>query len=276
MCWCGQYVYFLQMEGSGCVRFLISSLMYLSLSGCMGVTIIDAGYRGVFKNFGKVSETPLSEGIHFYNPFSSDIEEMNIQEVKWEDETSTYTRDTQKTKIAYTLNFYPDEKKMPYFYTQYGTDWAKKLIPQMALGTIKDVFGKINADEINGAREKTAQEISSHLHTKLLEIGIYFRAFEITHLTFEAAYEAAVEAKVIATQHAIESKNKTAMIEEQAKQTVVSARAEAQSMMIRSEALSKNKGLIGYEAIQKWDGKLPRIILGDKSMPILQMGEFLK
>lgn len=33
-------------------------------------------------------------------------------------------------------------------------------------------------------------------------------------------------------------------------------------MEIKSEALSKNKGLTEYEAVQKWDGKLPQYMLG--------------
>ena len=38
--------------------------------------------------------------------------------------------------------------------------------------------------------------------------------------------------------------------------------AVAEAMEIKSEALPKNKGLTEYEAVQKWDGKLPQYMLG--------------
>jgi hypothetical protein len=43
-------------------------------------------------------------------------------------------------------------------------------------------------------------------------------------------------------------------------------------MLIRSEALSKNKGLVEYEAVQKWDGKLPQYMLGGAT-PFINISE---
>ena len=59
---------------------------------------------------------------------------------------------------------------------------------------------------------------------------------------FDDAYEHAVEQKVVAIQSAQQAKNETVRIEEQAKQTIVTAKAQAEAMTIQSEALSKNKG----------------------------------
>ena len=49
------------------------------------------------------------------------------------------------------------------------------------------------------------------------------------NLDFDDAYEKAVEAKVVAIQRAAEAKNETVQIEEQAKQTVKTAQAEAEA-----------------------------------------------
>ena len=58
-------------------------------------------------------------------------------------------------------------------------------------------------------------------------------------------------------------------IEEQAKQKVMAAEAEAKSMAIRSEALSKNQNLVAYEAVQKWNGVLPVNIYGSAPIPFI-------
>ncbi|MDR0715579.1 MAG: hypothetical protein LBF25_02290 [Puniceicoccales bacterium] len=41
------------------------------------------------------------------------------------------------------------------------------------------------------------------------------------------------------------------------------AEAEAKSMVIRANALSQNKALVDYEAVQKWNGKLPKYMMGN-------------
>ncbi len=61
-------------------------------------------------------------------------------------------------------------------------------------------------------------------------------------------------------------------MEENAKQQVIAAKAEAESMTIRSQALSQNKGLVEYEAVQKWDGKMPQYMLGNGTMPFVSIG----
>lgn len=252
---------------------VLSSVLSLSLllQGCFGVKIIDSGHRGVYKKFGQVGDAVLSEGLHFYNPFSSEIVEMNVQENKYGNDTTTYTKDTQKVAIHYVLNHSPDGNKMNEFYQKYGVSWEDKLIPQVVLGSIKDVIGKINADDLNGARDKTAQLIEAEIQKKLAAVHIFVRSFELTSITFEHDYEKAVEAKVIATQRAIEAQNRTAEVREQAEQRLIEAKSMATSMKIRSEALSKNKNLVEYEAVQKWNGQLPQVMLGEKGMPFLKL-----
>ena len=51
-------------------------------------------------------------------------------------------------------------------------------------------------------------------------------------------------------------------VEERAKQKIISAQAEAKSMTIRARALTQNKALVEYEAVQKWDGKMPHMMMG--------------
>lgn len=103
-------------------------------------------------------------------------------------------------------------------------------------------------------RHSALEAIRSHLANR----GVVVTNLEITDIDFDDAYERAVEAKAVAVQKAAEARNKTVEIEENAKQKIICARAEAESMRIRSEALERNKGLVDYEAVQRWDGKLPQ------------------
>ena len=82
---------------------------------------------------------------------------------------------------------------------------------------------------------------------------------EIERVRAEAALEAREEAMRLREE-----------IEEEAKQKVISAKAEAESMRIRSQALSQNRNLVEYEAVQKWDGNLPQYMMGN-SVPFLNL-----
>lgn len=89
--------------------------------------------------------------------------------------------------------------------------------------------------------------------------------FQFINIDYSDKFEGAIEDKVIAEQKAQEAVNNTKRIKEEAEQKLISAKAEAEAMEIKSEALSKNKGLTEYEAVQKWDGKLPQYMLGNST-----------
>jgi hypothetical protein len=92
----------------------------------------------------------------------------------------------------------------------------------------------------------------------------------MVNIQYQKDFETAVERKVTAIQKAIEEQNRTRQIEEQAKQKVIDAKAQAESMRIRATALTNNPKLVEYEAVQKWNGELPTYVMGD-SVPFIQL-----
>jgi hypothetical protein len=85
--------------------------------------------------------------------------------------------------------------------------------------------------------------------------------FEITDIAYTHEFENSVEAKVIAQQKAIEEQNHTKQIEEQARQKVLSAEAEASRCRSAQSARAECQAR-GMEAVQKWNGVLPQYMLG--------------
>lgn len=242
----------------------------LALVGC-GFEIVDTGYRGIETRFGEVVGQPLPEGLHWYNPFTSRIQEIEVREQKIEHETECFTRDTQKVVIKFAMTFYPDPAKIHELYRQFGWEWQEKIVLPPTLGSIKDVVGQYIADDLVAKREAAKTAAQDELQLNLAARNVTVTRIDFTNLDFDDAYEQAVEAKVVAIQKAAESKNKTVEIEEKARQSVIAAEAEAKSMRIRSQALSENKSLVEWEAVQKWDGKLPQYSFGS-SVPLINLG----
>lgn len=248
----------------------LAAFCLVALQGC-GFKQVDEGYRGIYTRFGKVEGEPLAPGLHFYNPITASIFEMSVREEKRDNKTAAFTKDTQNVGIDYTVIFAPTASKIGYLYSQFGRDWEAKIVDNLVLGTMKDVVGQYNADELVSKREAATEDVKSKVRAALASKEVAVSDFQITNLDFNDEYEKAVEEKVTAVQNAAKEKNKTVQIQEQAKQTLETAKASAEAMRIKSQALSQNKGLVQYEAVQRWNGVLPQFIMGGQSMPMLDM-----
>ncbi len=240
---------------------IFTIMAVIPLGGC-GIKTVEQGNTGVKKTLGKVDEESLPAGFYTYNPFISSIIEMNNHIQKDDDKANVYTKDVQSADIEYTINYMLKPENSIKIYSTVGEDWANSLMPQVISGAMKNTIGKWNAIELVSNRDKAASEIQEAIGEELKADGIVVTGFQLTNIKFNSEFEKAVESKVIAVQKADQAKNETVQIREQASQTVIAARADAEAMQIKSEALSKNQGLVAYEAVQKWDGVLPVYVLG--------------
>ena len=121
-------------------------------------------------------------------------------------------------------------------------------------------------------RAEAINNITMLLQNSLNKNFVNFGTFTITTIEYSDAFEESIEQKQIATQNAIKAQNDTVRIQEEAKQKLISARSEAEAMEIRANALKANSNLIEYEAVQKWDGKLPQYN-GGGSIPFIDLNK---
>jgi len=244
----------------------------LMLQAC-GFEIVDTGHRGIETAYGEVQGTGLPEGLHFYNPVTSNIVEMNVQERKWGSETTAYTQDVQEARLKFTVNYYPDPAHVHELFRDVGTAWANKLLPQVVEDSIKTVVGQWDAVALIANRDKARNEAFELIRNTLSSKHVIVKAFAINDLNYTDAFEQSVEAKQVAIQRAIEEQNRTVQIQEQANQKVLTAKAEAESIRIRSKALATNPVLVKWEAVKRWDGKLPVQMLGSAPLPFIEVGK---
>ncbi len=248
----------------------VIAIVVISVAGC-GIKVVDTGQRGIKTRFGEVVSESLPEGLYFFNPLTSAIVEMDTRVQRVDAETDTYTRDVQQAAIKYTLNYRLQQNAAHLMYRDIGRDWEQKLIPQVVLGTLKEVIGVWDAVDLISNRDKAANAAFESIRSSLSERNVEVSRFEITDISYTKEFENSVEQKVIAQQKAIEEQNRTKQIEEQARQKVLSAEAEAKSMQIRAEALEQNAKLVEWEAVQKWNGVLPQYMLGSGTTPFINL-----
>lgn len=233
---------------------------------------VSAGHKGVKVTLGSVSPDVLPEGLYFKKPIIDSIVEMDARNQTMQVETLAYTKDIQQAKFEATVNYRLDGTKAATIFQNVGEGWSDALVPQVVQDTLKATIGKWDAVVLIENRDKATNAVLTQLTENLAPKGVIVTNFSITNIDFNEEFEKAVEDKVTAIQRAAGEENKTKQISEQAKQRVISAKAEAESMEIRSQALSQNKGLVEYEAVQKWDGKLPTYMLGN-STPFINLNK---
>lgn len=242
---------------------------------------VDNGHRGMAVRFGKVVSDPLPPGLTFVNPFTTKVVSMNVQTLKWDGDSQAYTRDVQQARIKFSLNYNLDPATVIQTYQNVGQDWSSKLVGQVVHESIKREFGQHEAVDIIAQRDKASRAIETEVIEKLAKRHVIVTGFQLTNIDYTTEFEHAVEQKVIAQQKAIEEQNRTVQIREQAAQqvetakgnaesTIVNAKATAESIRIRAQALEQNAKLVEWEAVQKWDGKLPVYQMGG-AMPFIQL-----
>lgn len=242
---------------------ILLCLPALALSAC-GVEVVDAGHTGVKKTLGKIDdETLLTAGMYFVNPFTTDIIKMDNRVQRADGETSTYTKDVQQANIAYVINYNLQPSQSAIILMEVGRDYEEKIIPQVVKGSMKNVVGQWNAIDLIANRQKASQQIMALIQEELKQSGIIVSNLELTDVSYQEQFEKAVEDKVTAVQRAEEAKNNTVRVQEEANQRIIAAKADAEAMTIKTEALKQSQSLVMYEAVQKWDGVLPRIVGGD-------------
>lgn len=258
------------------MKMLVLILVALNLSAC-GFEIVDTGYRGVKKNTGEIVGEPLPEGLHFYNPFTSSITEINVREYNFKAQTEAFTKDNQAVQMDVELVWSIDPKAVNTLYKEVGRegDIESVRVRNNFLGALKDAIGRQDADTIIQNRDKAAMIALEETRKKFSTMGILAHSLNLSNMALNRDYQHAVEQKMIEKQKAEKAIFETRRIMEVAKQTVETAKADAESMRIKSQALAQNKGLVEFELAKKWDGKLPVYMFGN-TVPLLDLKSLKK
>ena len=250
---------------------IISLLLLVSfLILCNPFVMVGPGEWGIKIKLGQVESESYGEGLHFIFPFIQKFKTMNVKTQKVTLNTAVYTKDIQQAKITYVINFNVQPDNVNKLFQEIGTDYKNTILLPVAEGTIKDIIGKWNAQDLIANREIATNDILFKLQGQLKDNYLNITDFQLVEINYSDVFERAIESKVTAEQEALKAKNKTVQVEEEAKQKVIAAQAEAKSMAIRAQALTQNKSLVEYEAVQKWDGKMPQYMMGN-SVPFINI-----
>ena len=233
-------------------------------------TMIGPGERGVVLRLGAVQDRVLTEGIHFRVPIMESVIKVDVKTQKVEVDAPSFSKDLQNVDTRIALNYHIDPKMVNRLWQEIGQDYESRIISPSIQESVKSATAQFTAAELVSERNKVKDEIKRMLVERLSPRFIVVDDFSIVNFDFSDSYEKAIEEKQVAQQQALKAENDLKRIQVEAEQRLAQAKAEAEAIKIQSEALQLNQNLIKLEAVKKWNGILPTMMMGN-SVPFIDV-----
>jgi len=266
----------------GISGFLLLTVLFFSCER------IDAGHVGVKVNLygdGKgVDDVTECTGMVFYNPLTTKIYEFptfiqHKEYKKTEDVDNSFivnSKDGSEFQVSPIMNYSVQREKVPTIFSKY-----RRSLPEIEEGFLKtavyDAFrlatNKYTADELISNRAVFEVEVRKMLECQLLKEGFIINQFT-SNLIYPETFKKSIEAKNNAVQAALRAENEVKTAEAQAKIKIATANGNAQAMLTSAKAEAEANRmkqqtltplLLQLEWINKWNGRLPETMLGDKN-----------
>lgn len=255
------------------LAFLVIAILIITFSS---MYIIGAGERGIVLEWGNPRQVAMSEGLHFKMPIRDEVVKMDIKTQKYEADASSASRDLQIVSTKIAVNFHLNPDMTPELYKTIGISYGERVIQPAVQEVVKASTAQFTAEELITRRADAKDKILDGLKERLSSRGVIVEDISITDFDFSAEFNRAIEAKVTAEQNALAEKNRLSQIEYQAQQRVAQAEGEAKAIKAQLDAIKAQGGseYVKLQAIGKWDGKLPTVMLGDGATPFISLGNY--
>ena len=246
-------------------------------------SFVPTGHTGVVTLFGKVEDYTLDSGVHFKNPFARVIK-MDNRIQKESVELSCFSSDIQEVEVVFTLNYQISKEYAMNIYKTIGKNYFDTAVSPIITESVKTVAARYTAEDLINKRNELAMTIEADMKEKLLAFNIELVSTSIEDMDFTDAFTNAVEEKQVAAQNKLKAETEAAqkVVEAEAEAQIrrVTAEAEAYEILQRAEAEAQanqklaesiTDRLIEYRYYEVWDGKLPQMVMGESTTPMVQI-----
>lgn len=247
---------------------------------------------GVVQKFGK-SVRMESPGFHWKTPWVESVVELEVRERVDGENLSAATANQLPTTAQVTMNWSLNKSAVMDTYIQYGSldQFVSRIVMPRLRSASKAAISRFRADQIIRDRLAVVAEIRQEMDKATETLPIQISSIQLENLTLPAAYMKSVEEKEQARENAEKEKHKLAQQKLVAQQQVQSAEAqrdankaladgnayrtlteseaEAQAIALINEQLARSPAYVKLVEAKRWDGVLPRTMLGDGSGVLL-------
>lgn len=280
------------------IALLITLFILFILIVSMFVRVIPEGNVGIVTRLGAARDEHINPGPYFKTPLDS-VTNMSTQENTYTVDLVAFSSDMQQVGVSATVRYALNKEDAVRVYKSIGRNYEEKIVPPAVQESVKSVFGHYNAEKLVDMRAQVSSQIKEDLFESLKESGLTVVDLSILNMDFSDVFEAAIEAKQVATQEKLKAQTQqeqqTIVARAEAERQRIAAEIEAEKIMIAAQAESDAKKLaadaeayrlqqesayitneiIQKEMIQKWDGKIP-VTFGNSGSNILDVRDFME
>lgn len=264
----------------------------------MFLRVIPEGNVGIVTRLGAARENYINPGPYFKTPLDN-IYNMSIQSNFYTVDLIAFSSDMQQITARMTVRYALNKEDSVKVYKTIGRNYEEKLIPPNVQEAVKNVFGHYSAENLVALRSQVSDEVKTELTSMLSGNGLTVQDVSIENMDFSDAFEAAIEAKQVATQEKLraqtQQEQQTIIAKAEAERQKIAAEVEAEKILIAAQAESDAKKLaadaeayrlqqesayitdeiIQKEMIEKWNGKIP-VTFGASGSNILDVRDFME
>lgn len=254
-------------------KFLAVTLLAVASLSLQSCSKVPAGYKGVIVNLygsGKgVDEQPVGVGRYFlgWNKelylFPTFLQNYTWTRDVGQDESITMQTSeglSINTDAGITYNIRPENVVKVFQKYRLGIDEiTNTFLRNMVRDAMNKVSSTMTVEQIYGAnKEDFIAQVNDIVKKEAANDGIDVdKIYLIGSFNLPDTVVQSINAKIQASQNAMKVENEVATAKAEAQKMIIEAQARAQANKIVSESLTPE--LVNYNAIQKWDGKLPQV-----------------
>lgn len=238
------------------------------------VGTVEAGSRGIKTRFNAVVDT-LEPGLYFKIPFVESVKDMDVrtQTIQYDRDNigalAAASKDLQDVAISISVNYRVDPTQAAEIFKQYRStaNYDQTVIQPIVRDSIKSTASQYTAEELVTKRAEFNDKATQLLTERLQGRLVVLERVNITNLDFSESFSKAIESKVTAEQEALAVKNQLERTKYEAEQKVVTAqgnadatllnaKAEAEAIRIKTQAITSQGGedYIELKRIEQWNG----------------------
>ena len=250
----------------GCIAAILTSC-----------AVIRPGDVGMKQRFGKLKGKTKTQGLMFYNPFTSSVVRVPIRTINKEIKLNLPSKEGLNVRAEISILYHIEQEKVRDIISSVGRGYEKTLILSTFRSASADVCARFFAKDMHsGKRGEIEKEIKEQMSILLKDRGFDIEAVLLKSITLPAGLYSAIESKLQAEQQAQQMKFVLQYQKQEAERKRIEAEGIRDAQLIIKEGISD--GNIQWQSLQVLkeiatspnakliitDGKTPVLINDDK------------
>jgi len=252
---------------------IILSCISAILCSC---AVIRPGDVGIKQKFGKLKGKTKTQGLLFYNPFTSSVVRVPIRTINREIKLNLPSKEGLNVQAEISILYHIEENKVSEIISTVGKGYERTLILSTFRSASADVCARFYAKDMHsGKRGEIEKEIKNQMSKLLDDRGFIIEAVLMKSITLPKGLYAAIESKLQAEQEAQQMKFILQREEKEAERKRIEATGIRDAQLIIKEGITE--GNIQWKSLEvlKEISMSPnaKLILTDGKTPVLINGD---